>query len=64
MIFAYDRHGILTSHKVESGKTINGKYYEEYIKKYPLRQAIRRKKSEFLAAGPIIVHGNATPRMG
>ena len=33
MIFAYDRHGILTSHKVESGKTINGKYYEEYIKK-------------------------------
>ena len=33
MIFAYDRHGILTSHKVESGKTINGKYCEEYIKK-------------------------------
>ena len=34
MIFAYDRHGILTNHKVESGKTINGKYYEEYIKKH------------------------------
>ena len=33
MMFAYDRHGILTSHKVESGKTINGKYYEAYIKK-------------------------------
>ena len=32
MIFAYDRHGILTSHRVESGKTINGKYYEEYLK--------------------------------
>ena len=31
MIFAYDRHGILTSHKVKSGKTINGKYCEEYI---------------------------------
>ena len=39
MIFTYDRHGILISHKVESGKTINGKYYEEYIKK-TLRQAI------------------------
>ena len=34
MIFAYDRHGILISHKVESGKSINGKYYEEYIKKH------------------------------
>ena len=34
MIFAYDRHGILTSHKVESGTTINGKYFEENIKKH------------------------------
>ena len=34
MIFAYNRHGILTSHRVESGKTINGKYYEEYPKKH------------------------------
>ena len=33
MIFAYDRHGILTSHRVESGKTIKGKYYEEYLKR-------------------------------
>ena len=33
MIFAYDRHGNLTSHKVESGKIINVKDYEEYIKK-------------------------------
>ena len=67
MIFAYDRHGILTSHKVESGKTINGKYYEEYIKnnnqkkKKKLRQAIRRKRPELLAAGPKILHDNATP---
>ena len=60
MIFAYDRHGILTSHKVGSGKTINGKYYEEYIKK-TLRQAIRRKRPELLAAGPIILHDNAMP---
>ena len=60
MIFAYDRHGILTSHRVESGKTINGKYYEEYLKK-TLRQLIRRKRHGLLAAGPIILHDNATP---
>ena len=60
MIFACDRHGILTSHRVESGKTINGKYYEEYIKK-TLRQAIRRKRPELLAASQIILHDNATP---
>ena len=60
MIFAYDKHGILTSHKVESGKTINGIYYEEYIKK-TLRQAIRRKRPEPFATGPIILHDNETP---
>ena len=60
MIFAYDRRAILTSHKVETGKTINGRYYEEYIKKV-LRPAIRRKRPELLAAGPILLHDNATP---
>ena len=60
MIFTYDRHGILTSHRVESGKTINGKYYEEYLKN-TLRQAIRRKKHGLLAACPIILHDNASP---
>ena len=60
MIFAYDRHGILTSHRVESRKTIKGKYYEEYLKK-TLGQAIRRKRHGLLAAGPIILHDNATP---
>ena len=33
MIFACNRHGILTSHKVMSGKTVNGKYCEDSIKK-------------------------------
>ena len=59
MIFAYHRHGILPSHRVESGKTINRKYYEEYLKKTP-KQAIHRKIQELLAAGPIILHDNAT----
>ena len=61
IMFSYDRHGILTSHKVETGKAINGKYYEDYIKKKTLRQAIRRKRPELLVAGPIILHDNATP---
>ena len=60
MIFAYDRHEILTSHRVESGKTVKGKYYEEYPKK-TLGQAIRRKRRGLLAVGPIILHDNATP---
>lgn len=46
MIFAYNRCGILTSHKVESGKSINGKYYEEYIKKTQ-KQASRRKSPKY-----------------
>ena len=67
MIFAYDRHGNLTSHKVESGKIINVKDYEEYIKKKKKkkkkqRQAIRRKRPELLAAGPINLHDNAALR--
>ena len=60
MIFAYDRHGILTSHRVKIGKTINGKYYEEYLKN-TLWQAIRRKRRGLLAASPIILYDNATP---
>ena len=60
MIFVYDGHGILTTHRVKIGKTINGKYYEGYLKK-TLRQAIHRKTGGLLAAGPIILHDNATP---
>ena len=30
-------------------------------KKKTLRQAIRKKRPKFLAAGPIILHDNATP---
>lgn len=49
----------MTSHKVQSGKTINGKYYEDYLKKH-LRPAIRKKRPELLAGNPIILHDNAT----
>ena len=44
IIFAYASHGILTSHKLESGKTINGKYYEEYINKKKKKKKKQKKK--------------------
>ena len=58
MIFAYDIHEILTSHWVLTSQTVNGKYYREY-----LRPAIRKKPSELLRAGPIILHDNAMPHI-
>ena len=62
VIFAYDIRGVLTSHRVETGQTVNDMYYKGYIQKV-LRPAIRRKRSELLAAGPIIRHDNATPHL-
>ena len=62
MIFAYDIHGILTSHRVPNGQTVNGKYYREYIQKC-LRPSIRKKRPELLEARPIILHDNATPHV-
>ena len=60
VIFAYDIRGVLTTHKVPSGKTVNGEYYKEYIQKC-LRPAIRKKPPELLAEGLILLHDNATP---
>ncbi len=62
MIFAYDILGILTSHVVPSGQTVNGKYYREYLRTC-LRQAIRRKRPNIFKAGQIILHDNATPHI-
>ena len=62
MIYAYNIHGILTSHQVPNGQTVNGKYYRKYIQKY-LRPSIRKKRPELLKAGPIILHDNATPHV-
>ena len=62
MIFVYDIHGILTSHRVPNDQTVNGKYYREYIQKY-LRPSIRKNRLELLKAGPIILHDNAAPHV-
>ena len=49
MIFEHDIHGVLTSHKVPEGKTVNRKYYMNNSKN-KLRLAICRKHPEHLAA--------------
>lgn len=59
MIFAYDIHGILTSHRVPTGQTVNKEYYKTYLRTV-LRPAIRKKRPELLAVGPLILHDNAS----
>lgn len=56
-MFAYDRKEILTSHKVESGKTIV-KFLRSMLK--TPKQANHGKRHELLAARPIHLHDNAT----
>ena len=60
MIFAYDINGVLTTHRVQHGCTVNKEYYEWYLTKI-LRPAIRRKRPELLQVTPLILHDNATP---
>lgn len=60
MIFAYDINGVLTTHRVPHGSTVNKEYYEWYLTKI-LRPAIRRKRPELLRLTPLILHDNATP---
>lgn len=59
MIFAYDTRGILTSHRVPVGQTVNQEYYRTFLMKY-LRPAIRKKRPELLRASPLILHDNAS----
>lgn len=59
-IFAYDNHGILSSHFVPAGQTVNGQYYKYFLQDI-LRPAIRKKRRELLDAPPILLHDNATP---
>ena len=60
MIFAYDAEGVLTTHRVPDGTTVNKEYYESYLRKI-LRPAICRKHPELLRVTPLILHDNATP---
>ena len=63
IIFAYDIRGVLTTHKVPAGKTVNGEYYKEYIQKY-LRPVIRKKRTELLAEGLILLQSAMPHKTG
>ena len=60
MIFAYDFRGVLTAHRVPTGRTVNKEYYEKYLRTV-LRPALRRKCSELIDCTPLILHDNASP---
>ena len=47
MIFAYDFRGVLTAHRVPTGRTVNKEYYEKYLR-IVLCPALRRKRSELI----------------
>lgn len=59
MIFAYDSIGVLASYRVPNGKTVNKECYHMFLRSV-LRPAIRRKRPELLAVGPLILHDNAS----
>ena len=63
IIFAYDFRGVLTTHKVPAGKTVNAEYYKEYIQKY-LRPVIRKKPPELLAEGLILLQSAMPHKTG
>lgn len=60
MIFAYDCRGVLTSHRVPTGETVNKEYYKMYLRTI-LRPALRRKRPELIDCTPLILHDNASP---
>ena len=58
MIIAYDFRGVLTAHRVPTGRTVNKEYYEKYL---VLRPALRRRRLELINCTPLILHDNASP---
>ena len=56
-IVAYDVNGVILHHTVPQGQTVNAAYYCQFLEHH-LRPAIRRKRPNLLAAGPIILHDN------
>ena len=58
LIAAYDSKGIVLSHFVPPGQTVNAAYYCNYLSQH-LRPAIQRKRPQLQA--PLIFHDNAAP---
>ena len=59
-IFAYDAEGVLTTHQVPDGTTVNKEYYKSYLRKI-MHPAICLKHLELLKVTLLILHDNATP---
>ena len=59
MISAYNAEGVLTTHRVPDGTTVNKEYYDSYLRKI-LHPAICCKCPELLRVTPLIIHDNAT----
>ena len=57
LIAAYDHSGLILSHYVPQGQTVNAAYYSNYLKVH-LRNAFRRKRPNM---NPLILHDNASP---
>ena len=60
MIFAYDFRGVLTAHRIPTGRTVYKEYYEKYLRTV-LCPALRRKCSELINCTPLILHDNELP---
>lgn len=58
MIAAYDSTGVILSHFVPQGQTVNAAYYSNYLRVH-LRAALRRKRPNLM--NPLILHDNASP---
>ena len=54
MIFANDYRGVLTSHRVTTGETVNKEYYRMYLRTI-FRPALRRKCAELIDCTPLIL---------
>jgi histone-lysine N-methyltransferase SETMAR len=58
LIVAYDYEGVLLTHAVPSGTTVNAVYYRNFLEHH-LCPALRRKRPHLLQSHPIVLHDNA-----
>lgn len=63
LIVCYDYFGMVLVHRVPEGQTVNQEYYRSFII-YHLRPALLKKRPQTLAAGPLLLHDNASPHTG
>lgn len=59
IIMAYDCEGILATHRIPEGSTINKECYKDFLQNH-LRVSIRKKRPKLLESGPLVLHDNAS----